>query len=203
MFEAGWTPLQVCVSCFKHSSRSGWPFNRTWFTIWSSQRDSGQLLILEEGTPTTDVYVHPLQNSKWLNFFSNEKNVKIINFNLNQFAKWNFINLIFIEFSNINSILRQIKYAFLFFFFSFFFFKYIWNDLSRTLPLVFYSAMYAFALSDLSWYHLFHKAVLKSEGFLLHLFFSSRTRILGKDFWWINPLPPPPIFFLCLPFFFF
>ena len=45
--------LQMCVSCFRHSSRIGWPSQHRWFKTWSSPclRDAGQLLILEEDTP--------------------------------------------------------------------------------------------------------------------------------------------------------
>ena len=34
--EAEWTHLQMCLSCFRHSSWSGWPSQRKWFTTWSS-----------------------------------------------------------------------------------------------------------------------------------------------------------------------
>ena len=53
VFEAEWTPLLMYVSCFRHSSRSGWPSRRKWFTTWSSPcpRVAGQLLILEEDSP--------------------------------------------------------------------------------------------------------------------------------------------------------
>ena len=51
-FGAERTPRQICVSCFRHSSRTEWPSQRKWFKIWSSPclRDAGQLLILEGNT---------------------------------------------------------------------------------------------------------------------------------------------------------
>ena len=34
VFETEWTPLQMCVSCFRRSSRSGWPSHCKKFTTW-------------------------------------------------------------------------------------------------------------------------------------------------------------------------
>ena len=50
VIEAETTPLQTCVSCSRHSSRSGSPSQSKWFTTWSSPslRDAEQLLIFEE-----------------------------------------------------------------------------------------------------------------------------------------------------------
>ena len=117
-FQAEWTHLQTCESCFRHSSRSGWPSQRRWFTTWSSPclRDAGQLLILEEDTPLTDTRVSQLQNTEWLNFSLDEKSVKIINFDLNQLQNKMWWTRFLVEFSNKNSILKQTKYECLFFF---------------------------------------------------------------------------------------
>ena len=35
VFKAVWMPLQMCVSCFRHSSRSGWPSQHMWFIRFS------------------------------------------------------------------------------------------------------------------------------------------------------------------------
>ena len=102
-FEAEWTPLQTCVNCFRHLSRSGWPSKSKWFTTWSSLclRDAGQLMILEVDTPPTDVHVSKLQNTQWLNLFLDERSVKIINFDLNQLQNEIWWNWILVEFSTI------------------------------------------------------------------------------------------------------
>ena len=48
VLEAGWTLLQICKSCSRHPSRSGWPSQRKWITSWSSPClwEAEQLLIL-------------------------------------------------------------------------------------------------------------------------------------------------------------
>ena len=108
-------PTKVHESWFRHSSRSGWPSQRKWFTTWPSSclRDAGQLLIIEEDTPLTDVRVTQSQNTEWLNFFLDEKSFKIVNFDLNQLQNEIWWTWLLVQFSNNDSILKQTQCAFL------------------------------------------------------------------------------------------
>ena len=95
--EAEWTHLQMSVSCFRHSSWSGWPSRRQWFTTWSSPClwDAEQLFFfLKEGTPPTDVRV--LSHKTLSDRTSSWKRRVLKSWAwLESIAKWNLINLIF------------------------------------------------------------------------------------------------------------
>ena len=103
-----WMPLQMCVNCFRHSSRSGWPPQHKWFTTWFSPclRDVEQLLILEEYAPLPPYWCVCSSVIKYcvIEFFLVRKVLKSwtltwINWRM-KFYEPNF----FVEFSNLSSI---------------------------------------------------------------------------------------------------
>ena len=75
-------------------------------------RDAGQLLILEEDTSPADVRVTESQNTEWLNFFLDEKNVQIMNFDMNQLQNEIWWTWFLVEFFNNNSIPNHISISF-------------------------------------------------------------------------------------------
>ena len=117
MFEREWMPLQMCMSHFRNSSRSGWPSQHKWFTTWPIPclRSAGRLLILDEDTPPTDVRVTQSQNTEWLNIFLDEKSVRIMKFDLDQLQNEIWWTCFLTEFLNNNATtLKQTKHTFLF-----------------------------------------------------------------------------------------
>ena len=102
MFEAKWTPLQMCMSCSRLSGRSEWPSQCKRFTTCSSPclRDAEQLLALEKDTHSTECVSLSRKMPGDEVFLGRED----INFDLSDLQNEIWWTWFFVEFSNIKSV---------------------------------------------------------------------------------------------------